>query len=275
MKRLLKRGLTAVLTAVCVMSLSACTPKQATEAEIGGPLIQTEGAPVTDQKLAEFVMSQAYSFLYLSEDQIAVERGRYEAAGHESAVEIMDVLHEAKAELGVIKHVDASNAKIVGLPDGSVTFSVIVTYGEGDMLYVVNINLATGEIKVEFADPPASDANQTVNQQMESGGVYAGIGISTVFCVLIFISLLICCFKFIHKWEKGRAAGKDEPELPSPAAAAPVPEAPAAAADENLMDDTELLLLITTAIAAYEGSSEGGLKVRSIRRAQGAKWKRP
>lgn len=275
MKRLLRRAAAAVLTAVCVMSLSACTAKQATEAAIGGPLIQTEGMPVADQQLAQAVMNQAYSFLYLSEDQIAVERGRYEAAGYTSIVEIMNVLHEAKAELGAIKHVDASNAKIVSIPDGTVTFSVTVTYGEGDMLYVVNINPQTGDTKVEFADPPASDANQTVNQQMESGGVYAGIGISTVFSVLVFISLLICCFKFIHKWESGKSAGKNEPEASSPEAPAPVQEAPAAAADEELMDDTELLLLITTAIAAYEGSSAGGLKVRSIRRAQGAKWKRP
>lgn len=274
MKRLMRRAAAAVLTAVCVMSLSACTAKQATEAAIGGPLIQTEGMPIADGQidLAKAVINQAYSLLHLSEDQIAVERGRYEAAGYTSIVDIMDVLHEAKVKLGVIKHVDASNAKIVSLPDGTITFSVTVTYGEGDMLYVLNFDPQTKESRIEFVDPPAGDAGQTVDQQMESGGIYAGIGISTVFTVLIFISLLICCFKFIHKWESGKAAGKKEAEALSLAA---VQEAPVEAADEDLMDDTELLLLITTAIAAYEGSSADGLKVRRIRRAQGAKWKRP
>ena len=40
------------------------------------------------------------------------------------------------------------------------------------------------------------------------------------------------------------------------------------------MDDTELLLLITTAIAAYESVPANGLKVRSIRRAKDARWRR-
>ena len=59
---------------------------------------------------------------------------------------------------------------------------------------------------------------------------------------------------------------------PAPAPA-PVPAAPAAPADD-LMDDTELLLLITTAIAAYESVPANGLKVRSIRRAKDARWRR-
>ena len=276
MKRLLRRTAAAVLMAVCVMSLSACSANQDTEA--GGPTIATEGTPVTDPQMAQYIEDQAYSFLYLSEDQIAVQRGRYEAMGLTDVVALLDNLHENKVEHGVIKHVDAGNAKIVSLPDNTFTFSTVVTYGEGDMLYVVNMNAQTGEIKLEFAKAPSSDANQTVAQQLEAGGVYAGIGIGTVFGVLIFISLLIFCFKFIHKWESGKSVKKEEPAVlsaPAPAAA-PLPAAAVteAAADGDLMDDTELLLLITTAIAAYEGDSSNGLKVRSIRRAQGATWKR-
>ncbi len=280
MKRLLRRTAAAVLMAVCVMSLSACSANQ--DAETGGPTIQTEGAAVTNPQIAQYIEDQAYSFLYLSEDQIAVQRGRYEAMGYTDVVAMLDVLHEAKVEHGTIKGVDAAEAKIVELSDGTYTFTMPVTYGEGKMLYVVNMNAQTGVIKLEFAAAPSSDANQTVAQQMEAGGVYAGIGIGTVFGVLVFISLLISCFKFIHKWESGKSAGKNTqaaapvPASPAPApVAAPTPAAaPAPAADQDLMDDTELLLLITTAIAAYEGTSSNGLKVRSIRRAQGAKWKR-
>lgn len=279
MKRLLRRTAAAVLMAVCVMSLSACSANQ--EAEAGGPTIQTEGEAVTNPQMVQYIEDQAYSFLYLSEDQIAVQRGRYEAMGYTDVVAILDALHEAKVEHGTIKGVKAAEAKIVALADGTYTFTMPVIYGEGEMLYVVNMNAQTGEIKLEFAAAPSSDANQTVTQQLESGGVYAGIGIGTVFGVLVFISLLISCFKFIHKWESGKSEKKDTPAASAPAApapaAAPAPvaaPAPAAAADGDLMDDTELLLLITTAIAAYEGTSSNGLKVRSIRRAQGAKWKR-
>lgn len=274
MKRLLRRTAAAVLMAVSLMSLSACSANQDTEA--GGPTIVTEGTPVTDPQVAQFIEQQAYSFLYLTQDQLAVERSRYEALGLTDMVAMLDTLLEAKSEHGTIKGVDAANAKMVAIPDGTFTFSMLVTYGEGDVLYVVNMNGQTGEIKLEFTKAPSSDANQTMEQQMASGGLYAGIGISTVFGVLIFISLLIACFKFIYKWEQGKSAGKEVTAAPAPvtAAPAPAPAAPAVpAADGDLMDDTELLLLITTAIAAYEGSSSNGLKVRSIRRAQKSTWK--
>ena len=88
--------------------------------------------------------------------------------------------------------------------------------------------------------------------------------------VLIFISLLIACFKFIHKWE----TGQKEKAAPAPAPVAPAPvkaAAPVPAAGEDLMGDAELVAVISAAIAAYEGTSSNGLVVRSIRRVQRSK----
>ena len=97
------------------------------------------------------------------------------------------------------------------------------------------------------------------------------IGIGTVFAVLIFISLLIACFKFIHKWETGLKT-KNETPAPAPAPVKAAPAAPAApAAGPDLSGDAELVAVITAAIAAYEGTSSNGLVVRSIRRVQGSR----
>ena len=80
-----------------------------------------------------------------------------------------------------------------------------------------------------------------------------------LFCVLILISLIIYCFKFIaligNKPKKAEA--KSEPEKKETAAAAP-------AAD--LTDDTELVAVISAAIAASEGTTTEGFVVRSINR---------
>lgn len=112
----------------------------------------------------------------------------------------------------------------------------------------------------------------------QKAGMNTIIGMGTVFIVLIFISLVIYCFNFIPaiqaKFSKKKKA-EEAPKATAPAKAAPAP-APAAAepAAEELVDDGELVAAITAAICAYSGTSSDGFVVRSIRRADSAKWKR-
>lgn len=87
-----------------------------------------------------------------------------------------------------------------------------------------------------------------------------------------FISLLIGCFRYIGKLED-KINGKAQAQEPAPAPL-PVVSAPAAEEEEELVDNLELVAVITAAIAASEGSSPSGLVVRSIRRAPAGKWKK-
>lgn len=97
------------------------------------------------------------------------------------------------------------------------------------------------------------------------------IGMGTVFIVLIFISFIISLFKFLP------ALFAPKPKKPE---AKPTPKvepvktvAPVAVANDNLMDDKELVAVITAAVYAASSASNGGavskdkLIVRSIRRA--------
>ncbi|MFR5731673.1 MAG: OadG family transporter subunit [Clostridium sp.] len=59
---------------------------------------------------------------------------------------------------------------------------------------------------------------------------------------------------------------------PAPTASI-APVAAPAAEEEELVDDLELVAVITAAIAASTNSSTDSLVVRSIKRAPGAKWK--
>ncbi|RGY98707.1 OadG family protein [Clostridium sp. AM58-1XD] len=108
----------------------------------------------------------------------------------------------------------------------------------------------------------------TFGENMEKAGLNTLLGMGTVFCVLIFISLLIACFKFINQWENRMKTDKTA-AIPEPT---PVQAAPAA--EEELADDLELVAVITAAIAASTGASADGLVVRSIKRAGASKWKR-
>ncbi len=109
----------------------------------------------------------------------------------------------------------------------------------------------------------------TTGERMERAGLNTLIGMGTVFIVLIFISLLIYCFKFINVWE----AKMNKKEKEAPAEPAPVPAAEPQL-EEDLTDDLELVAVITAAIAASEGVPADGLVVRSIKRAPASRWKR-
>ena len=89
------------------------------------------------------------------------------------------------------------------------------------------------------------------------------MGMGTVFVVLVFISWIIGMFKYLNKPVKEEV--KKEP--------APVVDNVVAQIEETeeLSDDSELVAVITAAIAAYEGTagaSNTGFRVRSIKRAR-------
>ncbi len=98
---------------------------------------------------------------------------------------------------------------------------------------------------------------QSVSQVMGRAALNTVMSMAIVFCVLIFISLLISCFKYINK------AQEDKKPASQPAAVAEVTvEEPV---EEDLADDLELVAVITAAIAAAsENECTDGLMVRSI-----------
>ena len=93
-----------------------------------------------------------------------------------------------------------------------------------------------------------------------------------VFIVLIFIAFLISLFKYINKAETyfaNRKRAKEE------AAFTPVDPANAPVLyeeEEELVDDLELVAVITAAVAASMNTSVDNLVVRSIKRKSTNKW---
>lgn len=267
MRRLMKRVAAAVLMAACLVSLSACTAKQE-DAAAKAPEISTEGTPAEDA-MAQSLKISAAQTLGMPMEQTIIQKALAESQGDMQSAALYGSQIDIRHELGELKAIDMDGSSVVLLADGSYTVVIPVTFTEGAMQYVLNLNMATQEIKAEFTEVSNPDeAGKSMESLLETATVYAAIGIGTVFAVLVFISLLIACFKFIHKWETGKNAQK---AVPAPAPV-PVPAtAPAAPASEDLSDDAELVAVITAAIAAYTGTSSNGLVVRSIRRVQGSR----
>ena len=274
MRRLMKRMAAALVAGACLLSLSACSLQESQPAEYEAD-ISTDGTLVEDAMAQSIVFSAAQT-LGGSQEQLIVNRDMSLASGDESGASIYEKQLAVRKEMGDMRSVDLENAQTYLLADGSYTVVIPVTFTEGKMDYLLNLNMATQQISAGFTAEGSSDENTTTAQKTETAVVYTAIGMGTVFAVLIFISLLIYCFKFISP--AGRKA-EEERKAAAPAAPAPAPAPLQAASDTEeeeiaaviaaaiaAAQEDEVAAAITAAITAYEGSSSNGLVVRSIRR---------
>ena len=175
--------------------------------------------------------------------------------------------------------------------DGAFVSSETAVVTKGDDGYIARMNTVYEKRTMEFtliADEDLSKVETisfspvyTTGEKMAKAGMNTLMGMGVVFAVLIFISWLISMFKYISVFEAKMKAKKNAAAAApaAPAAAAPAPTAvpaptAAPAEEENLTDDTELVSVITAAIAAYEGKEtvDNGLVVRSIKRVSNRNW---
>jgi len=257
MKQKIKRLFVMLCMAACIFSLTACSSKGDAEETVLDEQTATYICQVTEN-----LLQQLTSF---TEDQVdEVEKGLLD--------QDQDVLAGGVTSWkGVMK--DTGNMVSV--------ISSTAGYSEdGDYVCTVqakfekrNVEFKTFyEMKQQNLNPTgiSFSPEYTVAENMSKAAMNTLMGMGTVFAVLIFISILIGCFKYINIFEnkaKAKAAAA-APAAPAAAAAAPAEE------EEELVDDLELVAVITAAIAAASNSSTDGLVVRSIKRAPGAKWKR-
>ena len=103
---------------------------------------------------------------------------------------------------------------------------------------------------------------------MAKAGMNTLMGMGTVFAVLILISLIIYCFRFISYFQKKMAEGKHSDDVKEEEEKQPLPTWQNA----QSADDSEIVAAIAAAIAAANadanaaGASTGSFVVRSIRR---------
>ncbi len=117
------------------------------------------------------------------------------------------------------------------------------------------------------------NVNYTFGELMKKAGLNTLLGMGTVFAILILISFIISCFKFINMAQENKTKKQSkaaEKEAAVDNTIAQIIE------NEELSDDSELVAVISAAIAAYEAEngyvSADGVVIRSIRKVNKAKW---
>lgn len=254
MKLNMKRVLLALCMVTCLFSLSACS-------KAAGDTSEVDAMTASSLQQQTVALLESIASIPMDQMDVVIEQNRGNGAeavavGLESYLNLYD-------DMGA--YVSAGEGSVAITDGGGYSITIDALYEKRPVSFVVLLDKDMVNITSMSFNPV-----YTTKEKLAKAGMNTLMGMGTVFCVLIFISLLIACFKFINAWEtKNRNKGG------APAAAVPAPVAvPAPAATENLVDDLELVAVITAAIAASENTSADGLVVRSIRRAPISKWKK-
>ncbi len=257
MKQIKKHFVWILCTVFCLMSLTACGKAaesgSALDPQMTTYMIQTAGS------VLEEVTSMAESDIDMIIEQGASEPGVL--AGLESYKSL-------KSDLGAL--VSVSPEGTVTEVDDGYEIAVTAQFEQRECEFVLGIDDQVAQMISMTFNPVYS-----LGENMTKAALNTLMGMGTVFLVLIFISLLISCFKYINVIEKKMKEKSAPAAAPAPAPApAPVP-VPAAEYEEDVTDDLELVAVITAAIAAASESAApaDGLVVRSIRRVPNSKWK--
>ncbi|SET60603.1 OadG family transporter subunit [Lacrimispora sphenoides] len=255
MKLNMKRVALGLIMAACLFSLSACS-KADTAAEEIDVRIQTQ--------MEQLPGSFLELYTGLEDSQVPEFKKNMQSQDEYAALaEGVDSWENIKRELGALVSI-GDTVKVEAIDHGySATINAV--FEKRNMEFSI-----TTDSKLTKVTSVAFVPEYTLGERMEKAVFNTLMGMGTVFIVLIFISWLIGCFQYIGKLED-KINGKAQEPAPVPL---PEVSVPAAEENEELVDDLELVAVITAAIAASEGSSPSGLVVRSIRRAPSGKWKK-
>lgn len=189
------------------------------------------------------------------------DRAYIQSYGTETAINLVETWDEATGDLGayqglgefsITKTQDTITVEqIIEFPDREVNISHVYTY-----------NYETEQAELTDA---SVEKVYTLGEKMQKAALNTLMGMGTVFAVLILISLIIYCFRFISVVQDKLSGRNQKTETKAEEASAVA--APVAVEQETApMDDLELVAVISAAVAAASGTSADGFVVRSIRR---------
>ena len=243
-KRLLVLGMIA-----CLFGLTACGDAKTVE--------------MTDEQKAAVEVADAY----ISQVNDVVAQGAAEQyiAYDESLASVFSSWESGMEELGSYVETIGHEVKIDGdevIVNTAIKGSALDPKGEPRTADVELIYNAKDYVIISMV----VNVNYTMGEKMTNAALNTLLGMGTVFAVLLLISFIISSFTLISKFEKKEKKSETEKSVDN--TIAQIIEAE----DE---DDTELIAVISAAIAAYEaanGGSSDGVVIRSVRKVNRNKW---
>lgn len=184
------------------------------------------------------------------------EMEEYKALGDEMVSTWMEVSEGAGAFVEVLG--DKATYEVT---DEGFIGEVPVKMENKEILVKLDFSAISGAVAVTFSEEGAGGGMGLLSI-LKKAGINTLIGMGTVFCMLIFISLLIWLLGFVPKLFSGKKEEKTTAPAPT---AAPVAEQ-IAERETSKADDQELVAVIAAAIAAATGTSTDSFVVRSIRK---------
>lgn len=180
------------------------------------------------------------------------------AYGDDVTINLVSTWEEATADLGEYQGLGEFT---IAKTQDTVTAEQIINFPERDVVlsYVFTYDYELEEAELTDA---SVDKVYTLGEKMTKAGLNTLMGMGTVFVVLVLISLIIYCFRFIAIIQD-KIAGRKKTEAKNEDA---VVDQIGQREEQQLTDDLELVAVISAAIAASEGTSADGFVVRSIRR---------
>ena len=213
---------------------------------------------VTYDELSATSKAMVEALSQMSEDDMAY----YLANADDLTKTIMSAWSENTADLGEYKGCGEFSVNKAG---STLTTDMTVQFEERNVIFELVYNYNDMSMPTGVTVEPI----QTLGEKMSKAGMNTLISMSVVFGVLILISFIIYAFNIFPYLEKKKK--EKQQAAVAAAATAPAPSQPVASpavvpAEQGQMDDTELVAVISAAIAAYEGTSVSGFVVRSINR---------
>ncbi|MCD8154014.1 MAG: OadG family protein [Clostridiales bacterium] len=251
MKQFMKKSVSVCTAIFCTAALTMGGACAVLAEEIDDSM--RDALVETFEGLTEVVVS-------MSDEDIA----SYTENGDDFTVALMEAWTQARDELGEFTGTISADEVEVAYDDGEYTVTVPAEFVDADAEFVY--------IYDEEEQTPTSvtvNVNYSFGVTMQRAAMNTLMGLGTVFLVLVFLIFVISLFKYIPGLFEKKKPG---PETQSAAAPTPAPApasaaVPAPAPASAPQDDTQLIAVITAAIAASEGkTSTEGYVVRSIRK---------
>ena len=253
MKQNMKRMLLVLCMAVCFFALSACGSASEEAVE---PI-----SPEIEQTMSDGAKSYLEQFASYSDEDLAAQLKQAEKQKNtviESAISSWTSSKDDLGKMGEIQSVTVERAD-----DDSYTAVVQASFEKRDLTFSLTAEESVSSYGGTSLVPTELSfvVNYSFGEKMEKAALNTLMGMGTVFVVLILISLIIYCFRFISVIQN-KAAGKGKK---NEAEAGAVVEQ-IGQREEQLTDDLELVAVISAAVAASTGASADSFVVRSIRR---------
>lgn len=250
MKMKIKSLCIALLMMLCVIPMTACGSEE--------KVVESTVDAATVASLEEQEVLYLQAFAQLTDEQIESLITSEDAF----TVSAMTAWTDNKEEIG--EFVEVVSSEVEENEDGLYVIKTDAKFENKDVTVTMNFDMTTG-----YPTYMTMEVQYTLGELLTQAGMNTVMGVGIVFSVLLFLTLLIGCFKYIGKAVEGsnkKTAAKSA-TVPAPVVTAPVVE-------ENLVDDGELVAVIAAAIAASENTSTDSFVVRSIRRKNSNKWSR-